>query len=348
MTSHSSQKKPGTLVVRPLGGLNDVLCQIELARRVALKTRRQFAIQTETGSRDLLYCFGQAFETIFEFTDGTSALPSKDLTNLLLVSKSVFPEFYGSPSRLLEGSLAEITNGQNICYQIAPGAHEDFDVIVHESWGGGQLGIRLIKRIALTEELSAKVREAIIELPKKATGIHFRNTDYKSDWNTLNSFVKSAGKFGPIVLASDDDSALQFLRSKNPSMEILSASELIRSDIKFTNIEMAVAQLFVLALCENLILVPLDNRQSVRFSGYGLLAKAIWAARKLRTKGVLPYVWSTIRFINPRSLFNLKNLSSWVRITSWWDPLTGFVFVLGQALNPKGLYRQVIDLYLRP
>jgi hypothetical protein len=336
-----------TLVVRPLGGLNDVLCQIEFARRVCVKTRRQFAIQTETGSKDLTHRFGQSFDSIFEFIDGTAYIPRKDLANLLLASGSVFPEYYGSPGRLLEGSLADISNGQHTRYQIAPRGHENFEVIVHESWGGGRLGMRLIGRIALTEEFSSRVFGAINELPKNATGVHFRNSDYRSDLKALNNLVRTAGKVGPIVIATDDDSVLEFLRVENSSREIYSASDLIGRDSKFSIIEMALAQLVVLALCNNLILVPLEKGQSARFSGYGLLAKSIWATRKLNTEGILALVWSNIRFFSPRSLFLLNNLSRWVRINFWWDPLARFVFILGQARNPKGLYRQAIAFYLQ-
>ncbi len=324
-----------------------MLCQIEFARRVSVKTQRRFAIQTETGSNDLTYRFSQSFDSIFEFIDGTSYIVRKDLTNLLFASGSVFPAFYGSPSRLLEGSLADITNGQHTRYQIAPRGHENFDVIVHESWGGGRLGMRLIGRIALTEEFSSRVFGAINELPKNATGVHFRNSDYRSDLKAVNNLVRTAGKVGPIVIATDDDSVLEFLRVKNSSIEIYSASDLIRSDAKFSIIETALAQLFVLALCDNLVLVPLEKGQSARFSGYGLLAKSIWAARKLNTDGVFPLVWSTIRFFSLRSLSNLNNLQRWIRFNSWWDPLARTVFILGQARNPKGLYRQAIAFYLQ-
>ncbi len=324
-----------------------MLCQIEFARRVSVKTRRRFAIQTETGSKDLTYRFRQSFDSIFEFIDGTNYIARKNLTNLLLASVSVFPAFYGSPSRLLEGSLAEITNGQHTRYQIPPCGHKNFDVIVHESWGGGRLGMKLIERIALTEEFSSRFFEAINELPKNATGVHFRNTDYRSDLKTLNNLVRTAGKVGPIVIATDDDPVLEFLRVKNSSIEIYSASDLIRSDAKLSIIETALAQLFVLALCDNLVLVPLERGQSARFSGYGLLAKSIWAARKLNTDGVFSLVWSTIRFFSLRSLSNLKNIQRWIRVNSWWDPLARTLFTLGQARNPKGLYRQAIAFYLQ-
>ena len=345
--SEPSPKKTGALVVRPLGGLNDVLCQIEFARRVSVKTQRRFAIQTETGSNDLTYRFRQSFDSIFEFIDGTSYIARKDLTNLLLASGSVFTAFYGSPSRLLEGSLADITKGQHTRYQIAPRGHENFDVIVHESWGGGRLGMRLIGRIALTEEFSSRVFGAINELPKNATGVHFRNSDYRSDLKAVNNLVRTAGKVGPIVIATDDDSVLEFLRVKNSSIEIYSASDLIRSDAKFSIIETALAQLFVLALCDNLVLVPLEKGQSARFSGYGLLAKSIWATRKLNTDGLIPLFWSNIRFFSLLLLSNLRNIQRWVRVNSWWDPLARAVFILGQARNPKGLYRQAIDFYLQ-
>jgi hypothetical protein len=177
--------------------------------------------------------------------------------------------------------------------------------------------MKLIERIALTEEFSSRFFEAINELPKNATGVHFRNTDYRSDLKTLNNLVRTAGKVGPIVIATDDDPVLEFLRVKNSSIEIYSASDLIR------------------------------RGQSARFSGYGLLAKSIWAARKLNTDGVFSLVWSTIRFFSLRSLSNLKNIQRWIRVNSWWDPLARTLFTLGQARNPKGLYRQAIAFYLQ-
>jgi hypothetical protein len=54
------------LLVRPLGGLNDCLCQINYAKRIAFFHRRKLVIQTETGDANLFHRFGQSFESIFK------------------------------------------------------------------------------------------------------------------------------------------------------------------------------------------------------------------------------------------------------------------------------------------
>jgi len=331
-------EKPKLLVVRPLGGLNDVLCQIEYARKLAVKTQRRLAIQTETGNKDLAHKFGQHFSSIFEFVDGTSSPSQSELRNLLLTSGDIFPEHYGTPERLLEGSLEEISNGTNSRYQLEPGGHDSFDVIVHESWGGGILGAKLLKRIALTEEFFLRIQGALMDLPSKSTGIHFRNTDYKSELEVLNNLVRRANKNSPIVLASDDDSIKELLMVENPSRQIFSVADFIRSDTTLTKTEIAVAQLFVLAMCHNFVMVPLAKGQPVQFSGYSQLAKAIWCVRKLTTEGVVGFVLSRSRFFgsgirpNPRGL--LQSLS-----------MNGLI--LSQSLNPQGLYRQIANVFRR-
>jgi hypothetical protein len=330
--------KNRVLVARPLGGLNDVLCQIEYARKIAARTHRRLAIQTETGNKDLAHKFGQSFGSIFSFIDGTS-LPSQiELENLLSRSRTVFPEFFDSPERLLEGSLEDITKGQTSRYQLTPGGHESFDVLVHESWGGGSLGTRLLKRIELNEKFLLKLERALATLPEKATGFHFRNTDLKSDRERLNDAIRRTGKTGPIVIASDDSSVKAFLEKENPSRQILSAAELIRSDHKLTKTEMAIAQLFVLAMCDHLVIVPLAKGEPVSYSGYGQLAKAIWSVRKLNTEGLVAFVFSVTKFFEFKPRFDIESFLRSIVVS---------VLISDQSLKPKGLYKQLIDLSRR-
>jgi hypothetical protein len=342
-----SEEQTKILVVRPLGGLNDVLCQIEYARKISLKTRRRLAIQTETGNKDLAHKFGQNFGSIFEFVDGTSSPSQIELRGLLLSSKDVFPPQYGAPERLLEGSLEEITKGKHNRHKIKLGHHNSFDVIVHESWGGGILGVKLLKRIALNEDLLLKFQRELVDLPSKSTGIHFRNTDYKSERGALNDLVRRSRSSSPIVLASDDESVKEFLRTEHPNRKIFSVSDFIRSESNLTKTEMAVAQLLILAMCHDLIIVPLSKDHRAKFSGYSYLAKAIWSIRKLNMEGAIPFVLSVIRFVGPSTRVNPKELLRSLSPVALLQSLSMSSFILVQSFHPLGLYRQLIKCFRR-
>lgn len=329
----------GVLVVRPFGGLNDSLCQIEYARRIAKLTNRKLAVQTEISHSELAHKFGQSFESIFEFIDGTEVISGKPLIEFLTEARTIYPEVYISPKNVVDKSLSEITKGHNKSYRLEASGHEPYSVLVHESSGGGPLGALLLGRLKLTDAFKEKFTPILENLPKNSTGIHFRNGDYKSSYSMLSRVVNRARKNAPILLASDDIYAKEYILSRCKNNNVVYASDFIKKYGIFTDTELAIAEMMLLSMCRDLVLVALSKQHRVRYSGFGRLCKQVWAVRKLRTDGPIAFALSNSKFLGLGRRISsdnpIGNLLGSANVRS----------VLNQVFKPRGVYYQAIDFW---
>lgn len=327
------------LVVRPLGGLNDVLCQIEYARKLSASANRKFAIQTEVGNVGLTHRFAETFDSLFRFVDNTQVLQPQELESLLSRATTILPEEYESPSKFLETTLEAVTEGKLKRFRLKPGGYDRYDVVVHESGGGGPLGAILLGRVVFSEKFLKRLHDQIKILPINATGIHFRNSDYKSRPELLKRFIQRVPKRESILLASDDKDIRSFLSTTTSNRQIILANECFSDTSTFTKNELALAELYLLSLCKNLVLVPLSTEHRTRYSGFGRLAKQVWAVRKLRTEGVISFALSATRFLGlGRRKSKKRSLES----------LLGSInsrFVISQWQKPSGVYLQAIEFW---
>lgn len=60
------------LLCRPLGGLNDSLCQIQRSKAMANVSGRELIVQTETGSPGLPHRYGEEIGSVFTISNSHS------------------------------------------------------------------------------------------------------------------------------------------------------------------------------------------------------------------------------------------------------------------------------------
>lgn len=329
------------LVVRPLGGLNDSLCQIEHAREIAFRTGRALVIQTELAYPDRSHSFAQPFSSLFHFEDNTQTIDTSSFHEQLKILKTVYPTVYQSPQKLSTNTISDLTFGEKLVFRLPMNCQEDADILVHESAGGGPLGALLLGRVEISPHILSRITAPTIQALKTSCGIHFRNSDYKSDYSALFSFIERLNETTPAVIASDDQNAISELGKVFPNRSFMTAGQFVDRYEELTSTEKALAELIALSMCKNLALVPLSKenwRSSPRYSGFGRLAKQLWAVRKLRVDGPLAFLSAVSSFVGlgrRRSLRGntLTSLIGGANIRS----------VLKQVVNPTGVYRQLVD-----
>jgi len=326
-----------SLLVRPLGGLNDVLCQIEFARRIAIRTGRRLIIQTETGSPGLRHRFAQKFSEIFEFADEGSELQIHSLFTGQVRPLSVWPATYSSIGSWLGKSLEEFTEGAQFQSRLENSPPPNYDLVVHEGFGGGPSSFSLLEHVRLKNSILHAYEKVNPELPKNCVAVHFRNTDYRSSYTNLSESISLLDPEKPVLLTSDDEASFKRLRADHPNREIIFASAIsIRSGLSQPT-ELAVLELLLISKCEDLILIPLqspDFNLEV-FSGFGRLCQRVWSVRQIQNLGTLTLIRHTLELAleSKRRRRNPFRFGVFVA-------LCGFE-LWRQAYFPKGLYKQL-------
>jgi len=327
------------VLCRPLGGLNDVLCQIEHARRAARRTGRRLVVQTETGARGVRHRFGQKFSDIFEFVDETNSSEVEVLRSALSGKNAIWPPVYESLGSWIDKSLEEFSNGTQTQSRLSANAPGGSKVLVHEAYGGGFKSFRLLEHLTLNNELLKQIVERAEQIPPGSTAVHFRNSDYRSNYEALRGSIESLAPDVPVLLASDDETALIKLKQDFPNRNFVSSSSSDAKQNTLTQTESAVIELVLISGAKSLVLIPLDSkdRREANYSGFGLLAQHLWLVRQIQGRGSLEY---------SRRLFSLA-LESRRRRRNLLR-LGIFLIIRGpvlfrNAFYPQGLYKQLAE-----
>ncbi len=197
---------------RPLGGLNDALCQVRKAWVFARDTSRVLALDTrESGLM-------ASFSTLFNFLDEeVEVLLDPDKKTLAeWNSQSIFPQ-------TLNGQLEEFfSRPWPDRFHMIPGAQgairlprEDVasDIVVHHQRGGGNHSHRLLRQIRLKNNVSQWLSQEVASLPVVYSAIHIRSTDYTTDTRNFLAQVKKRVGTGLVVLCSDNPNVAEEART---------------------------------------------------------------------------------------------------------------------------------------
>ncbi len=275
------------LLCRPLGGLNDSLCQIERSRRMARLSGRQLMVQTETGSPGLNHRFGQEFDSVFKILRNPSVDDS--FFRQSLKSGRIYPNDFEFLARSPNVSLQEHTKGQKVIRRLKwRELWHGSQILVHESFGGGLASASLLPRIQLSKQVEEALQLAFIQIPIDSVAIHFRSSDYQTDELLLFEAIKRAGT-RPVLLASDSDQILEKVRAQFQGMKIISVPEKLSTIWKALKpVERAVVELFAISGCKDFIPLRIGHGRPdlPAFSGYTRLAKHIWAVTHASTFGL--------------------------------------------------------------
>ena len=167
-------------------------------------------------------------------------------------------------------------------------------LLLHHSLGGGiKMQLLALRRMSVTPLVMKCIAERRAKIGDAFTGIHIRNTDYRTDYqNHLRSLV---GKIsGPIFLATDSVEVLAFGREIFSGHKVYNFSSLPTDGQplhtnRTTNIEDAnldaIADLFLLTLASKFYFFPIvPNGSTTVYSGFSKLADHLQRNPGLRDK----------------------------------------------------------------
>lgn len=353
MSRWKKKRRIKFILCRPLGGLNDVLCQVAFSRALGVALGRKVVIQSETASVAPSHRFGHKFEDIFLSTDDTldcdpRALWEHDYKDFDKRIQDLAPRI--GVDKFAESSVSKLTSGK---------AHESrlslleslkqtrTPILVHESWGGGLRSATALKYLTLVPRLTSLIPSLRAAVSGHSVGFHFRNSDLRSDFSFLEKELLSVPVDCSVLVATDDSDLLERIRSTLPGRKIVSASEILESlSRSLTDTERAVLEMVMLSFCENLVLIPIERPKDnyhakvvsqPRYSGFGRLSKHVWAVSRAKSNGV----FSLIR--NPKTLTGLA---------AFGNPVPNLMFlllfeiprILWHAKMANGFYAQIDTL----
>lgn len=296
------------VLVRPQGGLNDMLKQIETCCQYAEITARNVVVDTE-------YFSSSSFHDRFSdyFVSRQRGLFFDKCELALENVDDVFPNFlsgrlmeYRTSQGPVNGFYRDLENGEAITFDFQKNYAEQ--VIVHHQGGGGDSS-SFFQRAVLNPRLRENLSTRLERLAPNYLGVHIRNTDYKTDYRSFinESIAKRYFQNHRVFLATDSEDAFQYFR-KNV-VDVLHL-ELTQADVKGneplhtrkvddplywrrSNSE-SILDLLTLAYSNKIFSPPLINFTEITgkdfnktmFSGFAQLAMRLQSNRALLTRFV--------------------------------------------------------------
>lgn len=329
------------IICRPLGGLNDCLCQVEYCRKLAKSRYRNLLIQSETGDIHLKHRFQLPFFELFHFSKIKSIPSVSEIFEQGLLTDEKVPDLYKPVSKSRGISLLEFTKGQVRTSKLSKFRRLKHDFEFHESAGGGLGSATLLNHIELNSNVIDSLKQILKHVGKVGVGIHFRSLDWGGgDITHLFSAIEKINAKDTVLIATDDPAIITNVKNQYPLRNFVYMEDILEElQIETKSIELALLELIALSQCEKLEIISLNRSElfAPKFSGYSRLAKHIWAVNTVNKFGLL--TWIRI----PGSFYGISGFSnkSFNVIYLW---LIGIPKILKHAIIPKGVYNQISKL----
>jgi len=317
-----------------------VLCQVEFARRKADKTGRNLVVQSETGSPGLRHRFGEPFSNLFRFINSKHKADIEILRPLLQHGASIWPNDFENLKTWLDKSLQEATHDSKIQCRLELKPPKSAEVAVHEGFGGGFDSFSALEHLELNPDVVEVAKNIFRSLPKNLIAIHFRNSDYKSNFKDLIEKSLAVREGEIILLASDDASIAPKLQRELPSKKILAISSLFQDYSSLSPTERAIQEMLVMSGCSDLSLIPVQVAESEIpvYSGYGRLTEHLWVVRQVQLGRISIFFRHIIELAlqSPRRRRNPFRLVVFLALRA--------PQMVSHTLRPRGVYKQLMQL----
>ena len=214
------------LLCRPIGGLNDTLCQIEKCWRYAEKFGRTLIIDTLNSG--LLAEFSEFFSPRNSLTKVHFSLSEKQLC--FLDSLTCFPHFAQEKLRTYFAVYSiDVKNyvDRDTSELLTFNFDKNYDelVLIHEQCGGGDLSFYLLNRISISENIRPIVLDRIQHLDHDYLAIHVRNTDYRTQYKDLFRDVYPSVNNKSLLICSDDAEVISHAKNFFTLSNVLTSSQ---------------------------------------------------------------------------------------------------------------------------
>lgn len=317
------------ILVRPLGGLNDFLCQVGRGMIQAKFRRRVLSVDLTLNDR-----FPTNFFDFFQRAD-TNGLEVTylDRPRLEHLAESVHPN--GLIGRLADPTAWTVRDEKVVTAEgnqpiTWPLWISNQRLIVHQQWGGGLLSLLTLNFFSPSDLLAKRVRERNLKGSSVSElNLHFRNTDYKSSVDVLKRFLDSNSS-SQVRIFSDNE---------RPHQGIPAEVEWVfkaPTGIPEKDLSDAILDVLEMSKASEFIPIPISH-PSTPFSGFGLLARALWVFRE-------PHFWGFMsRLAKSNLYFSGSGIVSWLKF--WILVIPFFTGIWLSARFGRGTLTQWLDLY---
>lgn len=205
------------LLCRPLGGLNDLLCQVYNCYGYCLRNNRTLMIDTEYNS-----FFRKSFDEYFTFNDKI-VIPiiynSTEIKNIIENNNfTTFPEYI--KDKVFNYKVHWVISdrfivGTDIKPKIDLNKVYDEDLILYHSEGGGEGSLEIMKYLKINHNIINEFYLRYNQITKPYVSLHIRNTDYQT--NYIELYLKNKDKLVDknIFLATDSLEVQNFFKNEN-------------------------------------------------------------------------------------------------------------------------------------
>jgi len=237
LKSATKHREESFLLCRPYGGLNDTFCQIEKCWKYAEKSGRTLIIDTRKS------CLFGEFSDFFQPVDALIKIePDTTKVDIAINSLNCYPPRINGPQAngILDAqgtvyskesrNLVDRVSGALLTFDFDKGYSEP--VLIHEQFGGGDLSFSLLDRIKISETVRSIVLDRMSRLDRDYVAIHVRNTDYKTDYESMfdRIYPEVAGK--SVLICSDDADVIVKAKNFFHASTVYSISEIPHTNQK--------------------------------------------------------------------------------------------------------------------
>jgi len=277
------------VLCRPLGGLNDVLCQIGIVCRYAEKFDRSIIVDTNHHSTSYIkdhfsrYFISKQERLVLNLIEVESKLKNVGVVPHFLSNDLLRYDVKFDWDR---GYFVESNTGQPVTFDFTKDYTEP--LLVHHM-SGRQHGASLaaLSKLRLQTNLRDELTKRLSSINSNYVAVHIRNTDYKTNYQSLLNQLKHHNAMRDcenLFVATDDIACLEYCRHLFTGINVISFSKLPqesglpihrlseRDDIYERNKD-AILDLLMLALSRNLFFLEINQNQwGARYSGFSILA----------------------------------------------------------------------------
>ncbi len=270
------------MICRPMGGLNDILCQIHRCNLYAIKTNRKLIVDT----KDTHY--GQPFLDHFESLSDRIILADYQFRPPL---EETFPKIncdYRDQIKFTT-ELGYHFPGHSDSLSLDLNTDYGSRCILYQNHGGGQGSFDIVNFFVVRQPIVVMIRNLLSKLPNGYIGVHIRGTDFidteetPTVWAQIDRFSSQILNTD-IFLATDSTDILNYFSKKsaknrvynfsaniirdNLPLHMLGKSVMSNEQKNFLNIS-TIIDLALLAY-SNSVHLPVRTKRG--YSGFGQLA----------------------------------------------------------------------------
>jgi hypothetical protein len=300
------------LLCRPQGGLNDVLCNVERARRYADKFNRTLIVDTNfINAKTIKDDFSNYFYTADDVILNLRTIKDRlcDLTVFPTCVAGKLDSYQAYYDNIL-GNYAERTTGEKISFEF--GLDYGQQLLVQHASGGGVIGVDALSWLRLNEVISAELIRRLKAINAPYIAVHIRHTDFRTDYvyhlNLLKSQLATLDCTN-LFVATDNIECVQHCKTLFPSLNIFSFSALpkiatplhhgraLDPSRRFEVNADSILDLLMLALSRHFVIMPLKPGSPKTFSGFSRLAHNLRTKQEVLHR-LAPDVLAKVNFVD--------------------------------------------------